>query len=162
MPEIPEPFIRSQYRGLTTFEDGMLQSFLQDVEPGIERLQTQVRVGPGEQLPESQRDSFRRSWQESSKLKIDAVVETDNAVRVVEIKDFMRTSHLGQLLMYRYWFQVERSPDKPLQLWSVAEDVNPSSVQPSRFHDVNLVLTTAEGRRHFQQGLEAQPPFDSP
>jgi len=162
MATIPEPFIRSSYSGLNEFEERMLPKYLRQVEGDIQRLQTQVHVGPGELLPESFRDSFRRSWRESSKFKIDAVVETDSAVQLVEIKDFIRTSHLGQLLSYHYWYGLERDPQKPLQLFAVAEDINPSAVQPTRFQGVEIVVTTPEGRDHFQQGLDAAPPFESP
>jgi len=160
MPVIPEPYIRADYRGLTDFEDRILARYLQNLDEDVNRLETQVRVGPGELLPESYRDNFRRSWRESSKFKIDAAITTESVIQLVEIKDLIRTSHLGQLLSYRYWYEVERETDRPVQLHAVAEDINPSAVQPTRFYGISLHLTTAEGMRHYQHGLEAQPPFD--
>jgi hypothetical protein len=160
MPTIGEPFLRQKYRGLTDFESRMLATYLRRLEGDVTALETQVPVGPGELLPETERDSFRRSWRESSKLKIDAVVTTSSVVQIVEIKDFLRTSYLGQLLMYRYWFEIERETDRPVELWAVAEDMNPSAVQPTRFNGVHIDLTTQQGVRHFEQGLDAQPPFD--
>jgi len=159
MPTIPEPFVRTDYRGLNDAEDSLLRAFLQDQDLEIQSLETQIRVGPGEQLPEYQPESFRRSWQESSKFKIDAAVELPGEIRLVELKDFIRTSHLGQLLSYRYWFGVERSPDKPVSLTVTAPDINPSAVQPTRFHGVSLHLQSQQGQRHLQQGLDAAPPF---
>lgn len=159
MPVIPEPHIRASYRGLNSFEEQMLQTFLRQQDLDTQRLETQLRLGPGEQLPESQPESFRKQWQQSSKLKLDALVDTGSRILLLEIKDFIRTSHLGQLLSYRYWFDVEHSPESPVELWAVAEDINPSSVQPGRFHNLNFHLTTPEGTAHFTQGLNAQPPF---
>jgi len=159
MPIINEPLIRQSYRGLNEAESDILRRYLIDRDGPVSRLETQVNVGPGELLPESQPDQFRRSWRESSKLKIDAVVERDATIELVELKDFGRTSFLGQLLMYRYWYEVERNPDKPLQLWIATPDVNPSSVQPSRFEGVQFHLQAPEGREHFRQGIEADPPF---
>jgi hypothetical protein len=160
MPVIPEPFLRSDYDGLNTTESDILRKFLRRRDEPVRRLETQVRVGPGELLPEAQPESFRKSWRESSKLKIDAVIERPSTYEIVELKDFGRTSFLGQLLMYRYWFELERDLDKPVELYLATFDVNPSAVQPSRFEGVQMVLLSAEGRDHFAQGAEAVPPFD--
>jgi len=160
MPTIPEPYLRDTYRGLNEAEADILRTFLATQDDEIRSLQTQVKVGPGELLPETDPDSFRRSWRESSKLKIDAVVERPDRYDIVELKDFGRTSYLGQLLMYRYWYEIEYDPDKPLQLWIATPDVNPSSVQPTRFHGVQFAVQSPEGRDHYEQGLQAQPPFD--
>lgn len=160
MPRIPEPFLRENYRGLNDEESNLLRTFLQDREEDVVSLRTRVLVGPGEQLSDAQPEQFRRSWQESSKLKIDAVVERPSVFDIVELKDFGRTSFLGQLLMYRYWFEIERSPDKPLRLWLSTPDLNPSSVQPTRFQNVNIHVSTPIGEQHLIQGQEAQPPFE--
>jgi len=160
MPVIPEPFLRGDYDGLNTTESDILRKYLRRRDEPVRALETQVRVGPGELLSEAQPESFRKSWRESSKLKIDAVIERPSVWELVELKDFGRTSFLGQLLMYRYWFELERDLDKPVQLYLATFDVNPSSVQPSRFEGVEMVLLTPEGRDHFAQGAEAVPPFD--
>jgi len=157
MPRIPEPFIRPDYRGLNDAEDDLLRTFLRRREEEILGLRTQIRVGPGEILPDSQPDQFRQAWQQSSKFKIDAVVERPTVIDIVELKDFIRTSHLGQILSYRYWYELEQEPDKPLRLWVTSPDINPTAVQPTRFHDVNLEITSVQGQRHLQQGLDAQP-----
>jgi len=160
MPVIPEPYLREVYDGLNDTEAGLLRQYLAQSDDEIRRLETQLKVGPGELLPEARPDSFRRSWRESSKLKIDAVVERPSRIDIIELKDFGRTSFLGQLLMYRYWYEIEYDPDKPLQLRLVTPDINPSSVQPSRFHGVRLEILSPEGRNHYRQGLEASPPFE--
>jgi len=160
MPVIPEPHLRANYRGLNVEESDLLRSFLQDQDREIQTLETRVVVGPGEQLSDAQPESFRRSWQESSKLKIDAIVEREGVWQVVELKDFGRTSFLGQLLMYRYWLQIEREFNKPLRLWLSTPDLNPSSVQPSEFHGVNIHVQSPIGEQHLIQGQQAQPPFE--
>lgn len=160
MPLIPEPHLRTEYNGLNTTEGEILRKYLRKRDEPVRRLETQVRVGPGEQLPEVQPESFRKSWRESSKLKIDAVIERPSTWELVELKDFGRTSFLGQLLMYRYWFELERDLDKPIELYLATFDINPSAVQPSRFEGAETVLLTADGREHLRQGIEAVPPFD--
>lgn len=160
MATIPEPFVRQDYRGLKASEDDLLRTYLTQAEVDVVGLETNVSVGPGETLPEAQPESFRRAWRESSKFKIDAVVETPGSIEIVELKDFIRTAHLGQMLSYRYWFTVERNPNKPVELVVTAPDVNPGAVQPSRFHGLRLHLQTQQGIRHWQEGLDASPPFE--
>jgi hypothetical protein len=160
MPRITEPFIRPNYRGLNDAEDKLLRSYLRDQDDEVRGLETQVRVGPGEVLPESRPDKFREAWRESSKFRIDALIEYGGRFEVVELKDFIRSSHLGQVLSYRYWLSTERSLDKPLQVVATAPDMNPGAVQPAQFHGVELVPQSLDGERHKQQGLSAQPPFD--
>jgi hypothetical protein len=162
MPLIPAPYVRQDYRGLNDAEDTLLRRYLQSLDEEIVGLETAVELGPGESLPEFRDDALRRSWQRSSKYKADAVVETSGLLRIVELKDFIRTSSLGQLLSYRFWYDIERSPDKPVQLVATAPDINPSAVQPHRFHGVSLHLQTLEGQAHLAQGEEAQPPFTPP
>lgn len=160
MPRIPEPFIRQDYRGLNDAEDDLLRTYLRQRDAPIVGLETQLILGPGEQLSEAQPESFRRSWQESSKFKLDALVERPGAIELVELKDFIRTSSLGQILSYRYWFEVERDVNKPVELWVTAPDVNPSAVQPHQFHGVSLHLQDQIGRVHAAQGRQASPPFE--
>jgi len=160
MAVIPEPFIRENYRGLNDEESNLLRDFLLDQDREILSLETRVVVGPGEQLDDSQPESFRRSWQESSKFKIDAAVELPGEIRLVELKDFGRTSFLGQLLMYDFWLEVERDFDKPKRLWLSTPDLNPSSVQPTQFQGVQIHVQSPIGEKHLRQGEEAQPPFE--
>jgi len=159
MPTIPEPLLRQDYAGLNSAESDILRQYLRDQDLTVERLQTQIKVAPGELAPESRPDALRRQWRESSKFKIDAVVTTSSEVQLIELKDLARTSALGQLLCYRYWYELERDPQKPLSLHCACPEVNPGAVQPYRFNGVEIHPQTAEGREHFRQGLEASPPF---
>lgn len=160
MAVLQDRFVRTAYPGLNDFEERIAREYLDDVDRDIQRVETQVHVGPGELLPDFRPDDFRAAWRESSKFKIDLVVNTSGLIELVEIKDFIRTSHLGQLLSYRYWFSSERDPQDPVQLVATAEDINPGAVQPGRFHGLEFRLFTPQGIRHFQQGLDANPPFD--
>lgn len=160
MPVIAEPFIRENYVGLNDAEDDLLRKYLLQRDLDVQSMETQISLGPGEELPESLPDAERRQWQESSKLKLDVLVERPSVYEVIELKDFVRTSALGQLMSYRYWLEIERDLQKPLRLWAVAPDMNPSAAQPYRQAGVSIHMLEPEGRRHLQQGLEAQPPFE--
>jgi len=128
MPTIPEPLLRQDYAGLNSAESDILRQYLRDQDPTVERLQTQIKVAPGELAPESRPDALRRQWRESSKFKIDAVVTTSSEIQLLELKDLARTSALGQLLCYRYWYELERDPEKPLSLHCACPEVNPGAL----------------------------------
>jgi len=162
MARIPEPFIRQDYRGLNTAEDKLLRQYLQGKEAEIQSLETVIELGPGELLPADQADSLRRGWQRQSKFKADAVVELPGLIEIVELKDFIRSGHLGQMLSYRYWYSIERDPSKPVQAVVTSPDINPSAVQPTRFHGVEIDMQSLGGERHLAQGEAAQPPFTPP
>jgi len=159
MPVINEPFIRDNYVGLNDAEDDLLRQYLLQRDIDVVSMETQVSLGPGEELPETLPEAERRQWQESSKLKLDVLIERPSVYEVVELKDYVRTSALGQLMNYRYWLEIERDLDKPMRLWAVAPDMNPSVAQPYRQAKVSIHMLEPEGRRHLEQGLEAQPPF---
>lgn len=159
MVRINPPFLKQRYRGLKSAESDLLRRYLDQVEVDIRGLETHIRLGPGEQQAEFVRDELRRAWQAASQLKADALLETPAEYRIVELKDQIRTSALGQLLAYRYWLQIERDLDKPVALVVTSDDLNPSIVQPFRFHEIRLVPLTQAGIDHLDAGLTASPPF---
>jgi len=159
MAVIQEPYLRQEYRGLNSAESDLLRRYLRRQDSPVDRLETQVRLGPGERLPDSRPDSLRRSWQESSKLKLDVLVTRRESVEVIELKEHLRTSHIGQLLSYRYWLSIQRDFGVPMELVAVAPDLNPSTVQPTRQAGIELVPLDPSGERHLRQGESAQPPF---
>ena len=57
-----------------------------------------------------------KSYAALTKLRIDAVGETEDAIWIFEVKPRAGRSALGQLLAYGYWYQVEYQPRKPIKL----------------------------------------------
>jgi hypothetical protein len=159
MPIIPAPFVRQDYRGLNDAEDKLLRGYLRSLDEEVVGIETAVELGPGERLPEFRDDALARGWQRASKLKADVIIETRSELLLVELKDFIRTPALGQLLMYRYWHSLERDPQKPVRLVVTAPDMNPSAVRPLRFHNVSIQVQTVEGEGRLVQGENARPPF---
>jgi len=159
MAIIPAPFVRQDYRGLNDEEDKLLRGYLRGLDTEVVGLETAVELGPGEELPGFRDEGLRRGWQRASKFKADVIVETVSELQIVELKDFIRTGALGQVLMYRYWHSLERDPQKPVRMVVTAPDINPSAVQPLRFHNVTIDVQTMQGEARLAQGESAQPPF---
>lgn len=159
MPIINPPFRKQRYAGLNTAEATLLRQYLAQLETEVRGLETHIPLGPGETQAEFVREEYRRAWQFSSQLKLDALIETPSEYHLVELKDLIRTSALGQLLCYRYWLQIERDLEKPVRLVATSEELNPSVVQPYRQHNVELVPLSQDALTRLEAGLTAEPPF---
>jgi len=61
-------------------------------------------------------------WQ----LQIDATCETDTELWIVEFKERLRPSGVGQLLVYKYWHEKTFKPSKPVRLIMVATIDDPA------------------------------------
>lgn len=98
--DIPEPYLRFDYAGLSEPESRLLRAYLEDTGTGdIQRLRTQVRVGQGEVLT-SIPDKFAQLARDLSRYKVDAVVDRQEVTEIVELKSRLRSSFPGQLLSY--------------------------------------------------------------
>ena len=53
--------------------------------------------------------------------RIDIVVEFPTEIWIVEVKDKLRPSGLGELYFYQYWYKKIYKPEKPVKLVYVAE-----------------------------------------
>jgi len=61
-----------------------------------------------------------------TKLRIDAVGETENEIWIFEVKPRAGRSALGQLLSYGEWYRKQFNPMKPIKLAVVCYNVDPS------------------------------------
>jgi len=58
-----------------------------------------------------------RLWTEVTAKRIDMLVVTRDRIRIVEVKRYMLSSGIGQLLTYRKMFKEEYRPNVPIELW---------------------------------------------
>lgn len=152
MAKLEEAFIRNSYPGLNEGEDELVRKYLRRENVDPVSLETNISLGPGEVKPDFVRDEFRKAWQSVSQLKLDLLVETSSEFFLVELKDHIRTSALGQVLAYRFWLDIQRNLDKPVVLQAASEVVNPSAVLPYRFHNVEIVPLSDRAEELVEQG----------
>jgi hypothetical protein len=61
-------------------------------------------------------------WQREA----DLVVKTKREIRIVEIKPKCYNANaVGELLLYRFLYELNYKPDKPIVLWIITEDIAP-------------------------------------
>ena len=66
-------------------------------------------------LPPYMTDNENLLWQRITAKRIDAVCERKNVIYIIEIKDRLRPSALGQVLTYLTLYAEQFAPDKNLQ-----------------------------------------------
>lgn len=97
------PFMRDRYPGLRKEESRLLRGYLFDVgTDSIERLRTQVEVGPGEDVPGLDQE-FREMAFRLSRWKIDAVIDYPGRTDLIELKSRATHTSLGQVVGYAYY-----------------------------------------------------------
>ena len=64
-------------------------------------------------------------WQTLHSKRIDAICETPSYIWIIEVKDLVRSSAIGQLLVYRELYQEQYHPVKPIRLAIVAGEDDP-------------------------------------
>ena len=73
-----------------------------------------------------------------TKLRIDAVGETDKHIWIFEVKPRAGRSALGQLESYYYWYIRQYRPRKPVRLAVVCIEVDPNLVPIFRSRNIEI------------------------
>ena len=71
-----------------------------------------VRQNPA---PELESESLVELYNQATAKRIDAVCETQGVIFVIEIKDRLRPSALGQALTYKALYEEQFAPSKPVE-----------------------------------------------
>jgi hypothetical protein len=100
MTRVPQPRVRRNYPGMNSSETKIIRGYIREVH-GDEDIDlfTNVPIGTGKavsDLPEN----FRRMARELSRLRADAVLKRGDRTEIIEVKQRIRTTGLGQLNLY--------------------------------------------------------------
>lgn len=76
-------------------------------------------------------------WQQLTAKRIDAVCVSENAVHIIEVKRYMLSSGVGQLITYRDMFIKEYEPSGPVVLWYVTFYHDPDIVRLCESLNIN-------------------------
>ena len=149
MNEEPKPakeFIRLRYPHLGPIEVEIWNEFLRKTDLKFIRIDYDVRVGMAK-IPPYYYERYRylkkmaevdpkykeelrvveatiKSFEALTKLRIDAVGETKDAIWIFEVKPRAGRSALGQLLSYAYWYEKQYKPRKVIKLAVVCTAVD--------------------------------------
>lgn len=118
MTRVPNPRVRRNYPGMNDSETRIIRGYLDEAHPNEQvELFTNVPVGEGKSVPDLPPE-FQRMASELSRLRVDAVVRIGDRTEIVEVKQRIRTTGLGQLNLYNLIGsdEVELPPDATLVL----------------------------------------------
>lgn len=91
----------------------------------IKRIFYNVRVGGGIEPPLDTDAEYSLLWLTSTMLRIDAVVETDKEVWIIELRPRLTKSMLGSLHIYLALWNADPKIDKPAFAIGVVEEGSP-------------------------------------
>ena len=141
-------FIRRYYPHMGPQEVELWTRFLSQTDMRFIRIDYDVRVGPG-YVPREYSEKYKTIQEllkkglikpeqaevlkavledatALTKLRIDAVGETEKEIWIFEVKPRAGRSALGQLEAYYYWYVREYKPKKPVKLAVVCYEVDPN------------------------------------
>lgn len=77
-------------------------------------------------------------WQKITSKRIDAVCERKNIIYIIEIKDRLRPSAIGQVLTYLILYQEQFAPEKPLQGVILTEFTDPDMMHVADHYKIKV------------------------
>ena len=133
-------WIRPRYPHMGPWEAEIWSDFLRKTDLKFIRIDYDVKVGPGNVPPGYEELAKLTGMDVLTKLRIDAVGETEDEIWIFEVKPRAGRSALGQLEAYAYWYYREKQPKKPIRLGVVCRDVDRNMLEVYRQHGVHVFL----------------------
>jgi len=78
---------------------------------------------------ESMPENYRKMWEYLTAKKIDMVMHLPEKILIVEVKQKLGASGVGQLLLYKMMYLEQYKPGKPVELWQIAMYPDPDVVK---------------------------------
>jgi len=119
-----QPPIR--YPHMLPVEAEIWDKFLKIRQPPFESLEYDVHVGDVPPIPETLPEYLRGMFQSVYSKRIDVVAHDPDVIYVIEVKPRAGLSALGQCLAYKYLYERDFKPDKPVQMRIVCEREEPN------------------------------------
>lgn len=110
---------------LTQQENVIWQLFRMRHKGEMKRVFYNVKVGGGIAPPEGTDAEYALMWVLSTMLRIDAVVETDKEVWIVEVRPRLTKSIIGSLHIYLALWNADPKIDKPAVAVAVVDEGAP-------------------------------------
>ena len=66
------------------------------------------------------KEPYKSLWEYLTAKKIDIVAEYPDKVMIIEVKQRLHASAVGQLLLYKKMYLEQYKPAKPIELWHIA------------------------------------------
>ena len=105
---------KPKYPHMRIWEETIMDRFLA-LPRAPAKFDYDVHVRINDKTPmEVQTDAERQLWRTMTAFRIDAVMETETQIYVIEVKDRLRPSAIGQALTYSFLYTKLFKPQKPV------------------------------------------------
>jgi len=109
-----------RFKHLSETERLVAEEFLKRVIVGG-KVECDVPLKVPLKIPKEPRyEAWIKMWEYLTAKKIDMVIETEDAIHIVEIKEKLSASAVGQLKLYKMLYEEQYKPRKPIVLWHIA------------------------------------------
>jgi hypothetical protein len=135
MPLI-EPKIK--YPHMLPYEAELWDRFLSIRRPPFLQLEYDVHVGDAPPPPETLPDYLVNMFKSVNMKRIDVVAHDPDVIYVVEVKGRAGLSALGQVLAYKYLYERDFKPGKPVEMRIVCERLEPNIDEIAKEHNVYI------------------------
>ena len=104
-----------QWRGLSGEDALVWERFLQTYDTSRMKVEYNVRLGSPAQNIIEDNPALAEMWTELRQKRVDAVVEWEEEIWIVELKPRGSLSALGQALAYKLLYEEQEKPTKPVE-----------------------------------------------
>lgn len=125
-PKPGREFLMPSYPGLGEIEESIWERFLTSTGMEFISIYHNAHLGPGGRVDEWADEEIKQMWKAKTKLRVDAIGETESEYWIFEVKPRFGRSAEGQLTSYSYYFVREKNPDKPSRKACVCSRTDPN------------------------------------
>ena len=135
-----EKFVRARYPHMRASESEVWRAFLQQTELELTAVTYDLHLGIGIPPIPGESPGITRLKEAVTRKRVDAVAETAEDIWIMEIKERIGLSTLGQLLTYFDLYTQEYPQEKAVMLGAIGWRIEPDIQETFEMHAVNIFL----------------------
>jgi hypothetical protein len=112
--------------GMGQIEANIWTRFLEEHGGEFTDYQYNFRLIKPIQLPDAMEKQYKANAIALSALRVDVVMQSRDAIYIVEVRPDARQSAIGGLLMYRYLYILQENPPKEVRMLLVTNKYDPA------------------------------------
>jgi len=120
---------RPKFPHFTKDEAEVLEAFMKQY-PNVQKWEFDVRLKSKKaEGIKFENEMMKLFWEKATAKRIDAVAHLTNEIWLIEVKRYMLSSGIGQLLVYSFMYNEQFKPKKYVKLWLIAKYPDPDVIE---------------------------------